>query len=109
LYGIPGTTLDRTATVRGVGYTHVFPIRNSDLPQLLADKAEVIADSALLYPEAGLVIRKRLAKGGVVLDWLAGVRAIRFGVVDSNPERDVVADRRVFIPSVGMRVGFKIF
>jgi len=55
------------------------------------------------------VIRKRLAKGGVVLDWLAGVRAIRVGGVDSNPERDVVTDRRVFIPSVGMRVGFKIF
>src|SRR5262245_58910793 len=35
-YGIPGTTLDRTIgdTQRAAGYdyTHIFPIRNSDLP-----------------------------------------------------------------------------
>jgi hypothetical protein len=113
LYGIPGTTLDRTAGagygVAGYDYTHVFPMRNSDVPKLLEQKAEVGDDSALLYPEASLVIRKRFVKGGIVLDWVGGVRIIRFGIVDSNTQGDLFTDRRVFIPSVGMRMGFRIF
>jgi hypothetical protein len=112
LYGIPGTTLDRTVDDRysgGNGYTHVFPLRNSDVPKLLADKAELAADSALLYPEASIVFRKRLAKGFISLDWMGGVRIIRFGVVDSNTQGDVFTRERVLIPSFGMRVGFKIF
>src|SRR5215204_2933598 len=71
LYGIPGTTLDRTTAVRdgdaGFDYTHVFPVRNSDLPKLLAEKAELVSDSGLLYPEASFLIRKRFAGGGVIL------------------------------------------
>jgi len=114
LYGIPGTTLDRTTGVLGADgvydYTHVFPMRNSDLPKLVARKAALVEDSSgLLYPEASMLIRRRLAKGGIVLDWLVGVRVIRFGIVDSNSDGDVVSDRRMFIPSVGMRVGFRIF
>jgi hypothetical protein len=113
LYGIPGTTLNRTTGVTnadaGEGFTYVFPLRNSDLPRLLAEKAELVADSGLLYPEASFVIRKRFAKGGIVLDWLGGVRIIRFGIVDSNSQGDLFTERRLFIPSVGMRVGFKVF
>ena len=113
LYGIPGTTLDRTSAATydaaGNDYTHVFPIRNSDLPKSVTQKAELVDDAGLLYPEASLVIRKRFAKGGLVLDWIGGARIIRFGVVDSNSQGDVFTDRRVFIPSVGMRVGFRIF
>jgi len=113
LYGIPGTTLNRTTGVTngeaGNHFTYVFPLRNSDLPKLLAEKAELVADSGLLYPEASFVIRKRFAKGGIVLDWLGGVRIIRFGIVDSSSQGDLVTERRQFIPSVGMRVGFKIF
>ena len=113
LYGIPGTTLNRTTGVTnagaGEGFTYVFPLRNSDLPRLLAEKAELVADSGLLYPEASFVIRKRFANGGIVLDWLGGVRIIRFGIVDSNSQGDLFTERRLFIPSVGMRVGFKVF
>ena len=113
LYGIPGTTLNRTTGVTngdaGLDFTHVFPLRNSDLPRLLAEKAELVADSGLLYPEASFVIRKRFAKSGVVLDWLGGVRIIRFGIVDSNSQGDLFTERRLFIPSFGMRVGFRIF
>jgi hypothetical protein len=113
LYGIPGTTLNRTTGVTdgdaGSDFTHVFPLRNSDLPRLVAEKAELVADSGLLYPEASFVIRKRFAKSGIVLDWLGGVRIIRFGIVDSNSQGDLFTERRVFIPSVGMRLGFRIF
>jgi len=113
LYGIPGTTLDRTiGQTQADGtfdYTHVFPMRNADVPKPLAQKAEVGSDSALFYPELSLSIRKRLARGGINLEWLGGVRIIRFGIVDSNAQGDLVSDRRMFIPSVGMRVGFRIF
>jgi hypothetical protein len=109
LYGIPGTTLNRTTGDAGNHLTYVFPLRNSELPKLLAEKAELVADSGLLYPEASFVIRKRFANGGIVLDWLAGVRIIRFGIVDSNSQGDLVTEQRQFIPSVGIRVGFKIF
>jgi hypothetical protein len=112
LYGIPGTTLDRTiggSSGSGYDYTHVFPTRNSDVPKLLAEKANLVADSALLYPEATFSIRRRLARGGIVLEWLGGVRMIRFGIVDSSSQGDLFSERRMFIPSVGMRVGFKIF
>jgi hypothetical protein len=113
LYGIPGTTLDRTAGQRHdngtYDYTHVFPMRNADVPQLIAEKADVGTDSALFYPELSLSIRKTFAKGGISLEWLGGVRIIRFGIVDSSSQGDLFDDRRMFIPSVGMRVGFKIF
>jgi hypothetical protein len=112
LYGIPGTTLDRTignGYGDGYGYTHVFPLRNTDLPKLLAQKAELVADTGLLYPEASVAIRKRLAKGGINLDWIGGVRIIRFGIVDSNVQGNVGSEQRMFIPSFGMRVGFRIF
>jgi hypothetical protein len=114
LYGIPGTTLDRTTggnVADGTSdYTHVFPMRNSDVPKLVAQKAALVSDSSgLLYPELSMLIRRRLAKGGIVLDWLIGVRVIRFGIVDSNTNGDVFSDKRMFIPSVGMRVGFRIF
>jgi hypothetical protein len=112
-YGIPGTTLDRTMGENrsdvGYDYTHIFPMRNTDVPKLLVAKAELVTDSALFYPEASLSVRRRLARGGIVFDWLAGVRIIRFGVVDSNSQGDLFSEKRVFIPSVGMRVGFRIF
>jgi hypothetical protein len=112
LYGIPGTTLDRT-TGNGYGdgyeYTHVFPMRNADLPKLLVQKAELVADTGMLYPEASIAIRKRLAKGAVALDWIGGVRIIRFGIVDSNMQGNAVSEKQMFIPSFGLRVGFKIF
>lgn len=113
LYGIPGTTLDRTTGQRqddgAFDYTHVFPMRNADVPKLLAEKAEVGTDSALLYPELSVSIRKRFAKGGINLEWLGGMRIIKFGIVDSSAQGDLFTDRRMFIPSVGMRVGFRIF
>jgi hypothetical protein len=84
-------------------------MRNADVPQLIAEKADVGTDSALFYPELSLSIRKTFAKGGISLEWLGGVRIIRFGIVDSSSQGDLFDDRRMFIPSVGMRVGFKIF
>lgn len=113
LYGIPGTTLDRTiGQTRGDGaydYTHIFPIRNTDLPKPLVAKADLVTDSALFYPEASFSIRRRLAGGGIVFEWLAGVRVIRFGIVDSNSQGDLFSEKRLLIPSIGMRVGFRIF
>jgi hypothetical protein len=113
LYGIPGTTLDRTiGEPRGDAryeYTHIFPVRNNDLPQLLVEKAALVADSALFYPELTLSIRRRLAGGGIVFEWLAGARIIRFGVVDANNQADLFSEKRLVIPSVGLRVGFRIF
>ena len=112
-YGVPGTTLDRTSGVTQADarydYTHVFPMRNTDVPKLLAQKADLVSDSALFYPEASVSIRRRIGGGGIVLDWLAGVRIIRFGIVDSNSQGDLFNEKRVFIPCVGMRVGFRIF
>jgi hypothetical protein len=112
-YGVPGTTLDRTVGSSSgdarYDYTHVFPMRNADVPRLLADKAQLVRDSALFYPEASFSVRRRLARGGVVFDWLVGIRVIRFGVVDSNSQGDAFRESRMFIPSVGMRVGFRIF
>jgi len=111
LYGIPGTTLDRTvATSQGdLDYTHIFPMRNADVPTALAKTADVSSSSALLYPEVSVSITKRLARGGITLEWLGGVRIMRFGIVDSNSQGNLFEDRRAFVPSVGMRVGFRIF
>jgi hypothetical protein len=112
-YGIPGTTLDRTSGEppgnAGYDYTHIFPIRNTDVPKVVADTADVVRDSALFYPEASVSLRRRIAGGGVVLEWLAGVRVIRFGIVDSNSQGDLFSEKRMLIPSVGLRVGFRIF
>lgn len=113
LYGIPGTTLDRTIAHMqadgGIDYTHVFPIRNADVPKLLAEKATVVRTSALLYPEVSASLKKRLARGGINLEWVGGVRIIRFGIVDSGDQGTLVHDRQTIVPSVGMRVGFRIF
>ena len=113
LYGIPGTTLDRTiAGPRGGArseYTHIFPIRNNNLPRVLADTADLATDSALLYPEASLSIRQKYAGGGIVLEFVAGVRVIRFGIVDASSQGDLFSEKRLIIPTVGFRVGFRIF
>ena len=81
----------------GNGYTHVFPMRNTDVPKLLAEKAELASDSALLYPEASIAFRKKLAKGFINLDWFGGVRIIRFGIVDSNTQGDVFTEEQVLV------------
>lgn len=113
LYGVPGTTLDRTVAATqqngGLDYTHVFPVRNANVPRLVAETADIGTNSALLYPEASVSVKKRLAAGGVNLEWLAGVRIIRFGIVESSGQGDRFENRHTFIPSVGMRVGFRIF
>jgi hypothetical protein len=113
LYGIPGTTLDRTIEgPRGdarSGYTHIFPIRNNNLPQVLADTADLARDSALLYPEASLSIRQKLAGGGFVLEFLAGAKVIRFGIVDGSSQGNLFSEKRLIIPTVGFRAGFRIF
>ena len=113
LYGIPGTTLSGTiGRAYGDGeydYTHVFPMRNADVPQLLAEQAELNSDSALFYPEASVSLTRRLAKGGIVVEWLGGFRVIRFGIVDSNIQGNLFSEKRTFVPSVGLRVGFRIF
>ena len=112
-YGIPGTTLDRTTSTRradgGLDYTHVFPMRNADVPKTLAAQADIGTDSAMLYPEISLSIKKPLVKGGVNLEWIAGVRVIRFGVVDSTDQGSVFEERKTLAPSFGMRLGFRIF
>jgi hypothetical protein len=84
-------------------------MRNADVPTALAKTADVSSSSALLYPEVSVSITKRLARGGITLEWLGGVRIIRFGIVDSNSQGNLFEDRRTFVPSVGMRVGFRIF
>ena len=112
LYGVPGTTLDRTighSYGDGNSYTHVFPLRNTDVPKILAEKGELPVDSALFYPEASIAFRKKFAKGVINLDWIGGVRIIRFGIVDSNTQGDVFTEELVLVPSFGMRVGFRIF
>jgi hypothetical protein len=113
LYGIPGTTMSgtigRAYADGGYDYTHVFPMRNADVPPVLAEQAQLNSNSALFYPEASLSLTRRLAKGGVVVEWLGGVRMIRFGIVDSNIQGNLFTERRTFIPSVGLRVGFKVF
>jgi hypothetical protein len=113
LYGIPGTTLDRTIEGPGLSarpeYTHIFPIRNNNLPVVLADTAKLATDSALLYPEASLSIRQKLAGGGVVLEFLSGVRVIRFGIVDAHSQGNVFSEKRLIIPTIGFRVGFRIY
>jgi hypothetical protein len=112
-YGVPGTTLDRTIGAprsdAGYDYTHIFPIRNSDVPKIVAQTADLVTDSALFYPEASLTVRRRIAGGGIVLEWLAGVRVIRFGIVDSNSQGDLFSEKQLLIPSIGLRVGFRIF
>jgi len=112
-YGIPGTTLDRTIGATraetGYDYTHIFPIRNTELPNVIAAPADLVTDSALFYPEASISVRRRIAGGGIVFEWLAGVRVIRFGIVDSNSQGDLFAEKRLLIPSIGLRIGFRIF
>jgi hypothetical protein len=113
LYGIPGTTLDGTTTTRledgGLDYTHVFPLRDANVPRLLAEHADIGRNSAMLYPELSLSVKKRLAGTGISLEWLTGVRVIRFGVVDSSDRGDVFNERRTLAPSFGMRLGFRVF
>jgi len=113
LYGVPGTTLDRTRGEprgeSGFDYTHIFPVRNTDVPKVLAEAADLVTDSALFYPEASVSLRRRLARGGIMVEWLAGVRVMRFGIVDSNNQGDFYNQKRVFIPTIGMRAGFRIF
>jgi hypothetical protein len=112
LYGIPGTTLDRTV-VSGYGpgsdYTHIYPVRNTDLPNIVTQEADLVANTALVYPEVAVVVKKRLAKGGMNFEWIGGARIIRFGIVDSNSGGDAFRTETKFIPTIGMRVGFKIF
>jgi hypothetical protein len=112
LYGVPGTTLDRTVVNRygeGNDYTHVFPLRNTDLPGVITEEADLVANAGLFYPEVSVAVRKRLAKGGINLEWIGGVRIIRFGIVDSNARGDVFSEKTKLVPTIGMRVGFKIF
>ncbi|MFN7985523.1 MAG: hypothetical protein U0Q11_27090 [Vicinamibacterales bacterium] len=110
-YGIPGTTLDRTKTTLradgGFDYTHIYPMRNADVPKTLADQADVRTGSAVVYPEASLSFRKR--KGGLMLEWIASARVIRFGVIDSGEQGFHFEERRTVTPSVGMRMGFRLF
>ena len=94
----------------GFDYTHVFPLRNTDLPKLITDEGGARSRMpALFYPEVAVAVRKRLAKGGINLEWIGGVRIIRFGIVDSNARGDVFSEKTKLIPTIGMRVGFKIF
>lgn len=113
LYGIPGTTLDSTVSAPGADglleYTHVFPMRNADVPGTLATQADVSRNSAVLYPEVSVSMKKPFVKGGLTLEWVAGVRIIRFGVIDSNAQGAVFNDQRTFVPSLGMRMGIRIF
>jgi hypothetical protein len=112
LYGIPGTTLDRTVASsygEGQAYTHIYPIRNTDLPNIVTQQADLVADAALIYPEVGVAVRKRLAKGGVNLEWIGGARFIRFGIVDSNSGGNAFREELKVIPTIGMRVGFRLF
>ena len=113
LYGIPGTTLDRTVdgsrSDARSDYTHIFPIRNNRLPQALANTADLTTDSALLYPEASISIKQKLAGGGIVFEFLAGVRVIKFGIVDANTGVNLFSEKRLFIPTVGLGMGFRIF
>jgi hypothetical protein len=104
--------LDRTLANRygdGFDYTHVFPLRNTDLPRLITDQADLVVNAALFYPEVAVAVRKRLAKGGINLEWIGGVRIIRFGIADSNARGDIFSEKTKLIPTIGMRVGFKIF
>lgn len=113
LYGIPGTTLDGTTSTQradgGLDYTHIFPMRNADVPRTLAEQADVGADSAMLYPEVTVSIKKALIKGGVNFEWVAGVRVIRFGVIDSTEQGAVFEERRTLAPTLGVRLGIRIF
>jgi hypothetical protein len=86
----------------------VFPIRNTDMPAFLEDRIELVGNTGLMYPEASVTVRKRLAKGGINLEWIGGVRIIRFGIVDSNTQGDVFSKKLMLIPSIGMRIGFRI-
>src|SRR5262245_1406252 len=113
LYGIPGTTLDRT--IEGPRsdsrpeYTHIFPIRNNKLPNALADTADLSTDSALLYPEASVSIRQKFAGGGIVFEFLAGVRMIQFGIVDANSQGNLFSEKRLIIPTVCFGAGVRVF
>lgn len=113
LYGIPGTTLDGTRSTQradgGVDYTHVFPMRNAGVPRTLAEQANVGTDSAMFYPEVTVSLKKPLIKGGVNFEWVAGVRVIRFGVVDSTAQGAVFEERRTLAPTLGVRLGLRIF
>src|SRR5262245_17579258 len=54
LYGIPGTTLDRTVATKygdGFDYMHVYPIRNTDMTKLITEEADLVANAGLFYPE----------------------------------------------------------
>ena len=112
LYGIPGTTLDRTTTNRygdGYSYLHVFPVRNGEVPAPLATAAGLATDTALFYPEVSVALRRQFAKGGISVDWVGGVRIIRFGLVDSGAQGDAFKEKLEWIPSIGLRVGFRVF
>ncbi len=112
LYGVPGTTLDRTIVSRygdGASSTHVFPVRNATVPQFAAAQTGLAADAALFYPEVSVALRRRFAKGGICIDWTGGVRIMQFGVTDSGPQGNAFNQRRVFIPLIGLRVGFRVF
>jgi hypothetical protein len=113
LYGIPGTTLDRTVgetrSESGLDYAHIFPVRNTEVPNTLAAAADLVSDSAMFYPEASVSLRRRFAGGALMIEWLAGVRVMRFGIVESNGEGDSFNQKRMFIPTVGLRAGFRIF
>jgi len=113
LYGIPGTTLDSTIVTSradgGLDYTHVFPMRNAGVWKPLAEPADIGTSSAILYPEVSLSFKRRLVKGGINLEWVAGARMIRFGVIDSSDQGDRFDERQTFTPSFGMRLGFRIF
>lgn len=113
LYGIPGTTLDGTTSTQradgGVDFTHVFPMRNADVPRTLAEQANVGTDSAMFYPEITVSLKKPLIKGGVNFEWVAGVRVIRFGVIDSRADAVKFDERKTLAPSFGVRLGFRIF
>ncbi len=113
LYGIPGTTLNRTTSTRrddgGVDFTQIFPMRNANVPKTLAEPADIGTDSAMLYPEVSVSIKRPLLKGGLTFEWVAGMRILRFGVIDSTAQGAVFEERRTLAPTLGVRLGIRIF
>jgi len=91
---------------RGVG---IFPMRNADVPKALAEPADIGTDAAMLYPEVSVSIKKPFLRGGLTFEWVAGVRIIRFGVIDSSAQGAVFEERRTLAPTLGVRLGVRIF
>src|SRR3989338_5305932 len=102
LYGFPGLRFNRAWEKRSgielVSYTKLYFVRNAGIPGMIVGKAGVV------YPELSVTLRRKLGRFNI--DGIAGVRLMKFGIIESDFNNSLTDTKLVPIPTLGLRAGF---